>query len=341
MFTPSSSIRNLQLHARNWYLNFRQWFDELTLPAKAFVVFYLSSNVFILLLIIILTPSWVFSRLARWAIDLRNVALGPLYFVLFLIIASFPPVIGYGTLTTLCGFTYGWFWGWILASLGCLSGSATSFIILRQNLPKFQTWLSKQPSFVALRQAVAVKGLPLICLIRLCPFPFTYSNLFFASLTTSCPFHEFMIATLAATPKLFLHVFIGSRVFHLSDPTSSNRLDKLTVALNVIYIVGGASLGIGVSSYLYRVTMAQAGHISLGLDDEAQIGVGSGRLRTLDEEEDEIRRELLGEDSADHERQWDVEFDDFNPEGEERDEQLDGDVGKLTRESLAASGGNS
>ncbi|POW22559.1 hypothetical protein PSHT_01115 [Puccinia striiformis] len=192
----------------------------------------------------------------------------------------FPPVIGYGTLTTLCGFTYGWFWGWILASVGSLCGSAISFLILRKNLPRFQHWLSKQPRFAALRQAVAVKGLPLICLIRLCPF-------------------HFMIATLATTPKLLLHVFIGARVFHLSDPR--------------------ASLGAAVSYYLYQATMAQAGQISLGLDDEARVGTlpGGNRLRTLDEEEDEIRRELLGAEAADSERQWDVEFDDFDQDEED------------------------
>ncbi|KAI9604223.1 hypothetical protein H4Q26_003836 [Puccinia striiformis f. sp. tritici PST-130] len=65
--------------------------------------------------------------------------------------------------------------------------------------------------------------------------------------------------------------------------------------------------------------MAQAGQISLGLDDEARIGTlpGGNRLRTLDEEEDEIRRELLGAEAADSERQWDVEFDDFDQDEED------------------------
>ncbi|KAI9613745.1 hypothetical protein KEM48_003637 [Puccinia striiformis f. sp. tritici PST-130] len=105
-----------------------------------------------------------------------------------------------------------------------------------------------------------------------------------------------MIATLATTPKLLLHVFIGARVFHLSDPSSTRHLDNLTIALNIFYIIGGARL-----------------------DDEARIGTlpGGNRLRTLDEEEDEIRRELLGAEAADSERQWDVEFDDFDQDEED------------------------
>jgi len=307
---------SLQQKARQITRNFIQWYQELGLLARVFVACYLALNLLLFLALVILSPSWIFSRLARWAIGLRNLTLGPFYFIFFLTIASFPPIIGYGTLTTLCGFTYGWFWGWVLASVGCLCGSATSFLVLRKNLSRFQHWLSKQPRFAALRQAVGVKGLPLICLIRLCPFPFTYSNLFFASLTTSCGLQHFMIATLATTPKLLLHVFIGARVFHLSDPSSTHRLDSLTIALNVFYIVAGASLGAAVSYYLYQVTMAQAGQISLDLDDEARVG-GADRLRTLDEEEDEIRRELLGAEAADSDRQWDVEFDDFDQDDED------------------------
>ncbi|KAI9613746.1 hypothetical protein KEM48_003638 [Puccinia striiformis f. sp. tritici PST-130] len=94
------------------------------------------------------------------------------YLIFFLTLASFPPVIGYGTLTTLCGFTYGWFWG------GSWPVWAVYVEDTTQESPSFSTLVSKQPRFAALRQAVAVKGLPLICLIRLCPFPFTYSNLF-------------------------------------------------------------------------------------------------------------------------------------------------------------------
>ncbi|CAH7689628.1 hypothetical protein BY996DRAFT_7447701 [Phakopsora pachyrhizi] len=316
MFTPSSSMRFLGENARSAYNNFREWYDDLSLPTKAFVTFYIALNVILLLTLIFLTPSWVFSQLAKWAIALRDVTLGPIYLILLLTAASFPPIIGFGTLTTLCGFTYGWFWGWILASIGCLCGSATSFTVLRSNLPRFQHWLARQPSFTALRQAVALKGLPLICMIRLCPFPFTYSNLFFASLTTSCSLKDFLIATSATTPKLLIHVFIGSRVFHLSDPNTTNKLDNLTIALNIFYIVAGASLGFGVSVYLYKVTMAQAGQISLSIDDEARVGMvndGDRRLRTLDEEEEDIRRELLGDEAdGNQQRSWDVEFDDFN-----------------------------
>lgn len=38
-------------------------------------------------------------------------------------------------------------------------------------------------------------GLPLIVLLRLCPFPYPYSNAFFASIET-VSLQEFMLATL-------------------------------------------------------------------------------------------------------------------------------------------------
>jgi hypothetical protein len=109
-------------------------------------------------------------------------------------------------------------------------------------------------------------------------------------------------------------------------------LDNLTIALNIFYIVAGASLGAAVSYYLYQATMAQAGQISLALDDEARVGGAEGdRLRTLDEEEEEIRRELLGGEAGDSERQWDVEFDDFDQDDEDPQETVntDGKSSKL------------
>ncbi|POW09789.1 hypothetical protein PSTT_06606, partial [Puccinia striiformis] len=288
-FLAGLQPQNIKQKSRLAYQNFREWFNELSILAKIFTSCYLALNLILFLALIILTPSWIFARLARWAIDLRELTLGPFYLIFFLTLASFPPVIGYGTLTTLCGFTYGWFWGWILASVGSLCGSAISFLILRKNLPRFQHWLSKQPRFAALRQAVAVKGLPLICFDSTVSFPLYDSHSSNHAEVTTARFHR------------------------------STSIPSIRSHLNIFYIIGGASLGAAVSYYLYQATMAQAGQISLGLDDEARVGTlpGGNRLRTLDEEEDEIRRELLGAEAADSERQWDVEFDDFDQDEED------------------------
>ena len=164
-----------------------------------------------------------------------------------------PPLLGYGTLVTICGFTYG-LHGWWVASAGCLLGSAFSFLFCRRFTRSFAAYLEQEPRFLALGTAVRHKGLPLVALIRLCPFPFTYSNLFFASIE-SVSLWQFMVATLCITPKLFLHVWIGQRMFLLSDPNEREEMDSTTKIVNIAYIVLGTLLGLATGLYVYRLTM--------------------------------------------------------------------------------------
>lgn len=58
----------------------------------------------------------------------------------------------------------------------------------------------------------------------LCPFPFPYSNAFFASIESVTLF-QFIVATLCTTPKLLLHVWVGQRTFLFADPDSREALD--------------------------------------------------------------------------------------------------------------------
>lgn len=55
--------------------------------------------------------------------------------------------------------------------------------------------LSRHSTFTALSAAVRQKGTPLVIMIRLCPFPFPYSNAFFASIET-VTLMQFTLATL-------------------------------------------------------------------------------------------------------------------------------------------------
>ena len=56
--------------------------------------------------------------------------------------------------------------------------------------------------------------MPLVLLVRFCPFPFSYSNAFFASIET-VSLVQFLLATLAITPK---------RVFVLTPMSEKLRL---------------------------------------------------------------------------------------------------------------------
>lgn len=138
--------------------------------------------------------------------------------------------------------------------------------ITRRLMNVFAPLLQHQPLFKALSLAIREKELPLVILIRLCPFPFPYSNLLFASIE-SVSLVQFFLATLLITPKLILHVWIGSKLYVFADPNERAKMDPNTKWINGASIVASALLGAGTSIYLYRV--------SFSLDYSCSCRVGS------------------------------------------------------------------
>ncbi|KAN0061067.1 Tlg2-vesicle protein [Thecaphora frezii] len=188
-------------------------------------------------------------------------------------LTSFPPLFGYGTAITLCGLGWGvaapetadhpqmngsLLKGWAVASSGCILGASASFWTLRWAIAKhsnisFIRNTLQDPTFRAMKQAVAKKGIKMAILIRFCPFPFCYSNLFFASLNT-VSFGHFIVATALITPKLLMHVFLGTRMFRLMDRDERAKSTGWEKALNVVYIVLGALVGMLTSWIVWRET---------------------------------------------------------------------------------------
>lgn len=70
----------------------------------------------------------------------------------------------------------------------------------------------------------------------------------------SVTFYQFLFATLLITPKLFLHVFVGSRLFELMDRDSRIHLDPRTKRLNLAYAIGGILIGAITGWVLWRET---------------------------------------------------------------------------------------
>lgn len=141
------------------------------------------------------------------------------------------------------------------------------------------------------------KGLPLICMIRLCPLPYSYSNFFFASIpSVSLP--QFFLASCALAPKLFLAVFIGNRLFLFSDPEHRDHMDSTSKVLNSLSVVFAVLLGLGVVSslsggsinrliaflqgtYVYRLTME---YVAQDLEAEGEVALLDDDLENFLEE---------------------------------------------------------
>lgn len=71
-----------------------------------------------------------------------------------LVAASFPPMVGYSTCTTVCGFAYG-LKGFYVAGPATLVGSGLSFITLRLLFKRqITSWTSKNEQWQALEQVI-------------------------------------------------------------------------------------------------------------------------------------------------------------------------------------------
>ncbi|GAA5834121.1 hypothetical protein JCM9279_004223 [Rhodotorula babjevae] len=253
---------------------------------KAVVVGMLGLNVFFFCAFWIVGPERIAEQFAAWADYIRESPSGWAILFVVIIVTSVPPLIGYGTAQTLVGFAYGVWPGFLISAASCLAGGAFAFLVIRRFIRYFAPFVQQNDTHQALSRAVRAKGLPLMMMLRLCPFPYPWSNAFFASIET-VTLGQFLIATLAITPKLLLHVFVGHRTYLFADPSSRHSMDPLSKWLNGAFLVVGSLLGMATSWYLYRLTMRyveeSAGDLELGEEEDDVEAAGTGLLDEVDE----------------------------------------------------------
>lgn len=100
--------------------------------------------------------------------------------------------------------------------------------------------------FEALSLVLKHDGLKLLIMIRLCPLPYSISNGAISTFPTVEPL-MFAIATAAATPRLLIAVFIGSRLAVIAK--SGGKMDNGTKVVNWASIILGVTLG-GLTGWL-------------------------------------------------------------------------------------------
>ncbi|KAF9482492.1 Golgi apparatus membrane protein TVP38 [Pholiota conissans] len=252
--TPLAMIKKYAKFALHRY-------RKLHLLGKLFIwmllFFYMCMGVFI----IVVTPS----RIAQFMYDktrlLAATRFGWLILLAALIGVSFPPLIGHTTLVTLGGFAYG-MEGFFISAAGSLIGSALVFMILRLVFSKkLHTWSSQNQKWQALESVVTSKGLLLIILIRISPFPpWVYSNSLFASIE-AVKLWQFVIATTCVFPKILLHTFIGNKMAELSDGDQRGHMDTRTKVLDVCFVIGGIIIAIFTSWTVYNLVQNHIRHL--------------------------------------------------------------------------------
>ena len=202
----------------------------------AFVIFMVTMNVLLVLFIIYNEDImvWLQPRAVEWS----KRPGGWLLIWFFAFITAFPPLVGYSTSITLCGFIYGVWPGWPIAATANVAGSTCAFLVCRYYLRDWtERKIAHDKRFQALALVLKHDGLKLLTLIRLCPLPYSLSNGAFSTFSTvSAPM--FAAATALASPKLFLHVFVGSRFAAVGkdrNDGSAKVADYVSIAASTIF----------------------------------------------------------------------------------------------------------
>jgi hypothetical protein len=180
-----------------------------------------------------------------------------------------------------------------------VAGSFFSFLLYRNLLSKWANRLVKSdPRFAALTSVLKHDGLKLLTMIRLCPLPYSFSNGAMSTFPSVSPV-SFAIATAFATPKLLIHVFIGSRLAEFAR--SGDKWDTGTKLINWASIIFGVGLGIFTGWWVYKKTQARARQ----LENEEQSKADSEEpLDGLQQDAQGLEHPDTFIDDLEEEREW-------------------------------------
>lgn len=253
----------------------------------------------VLLVLFLVFNERIFGILEPYAVKWKQTTGGWLILWGLTFIAAFPPMIGYSSCGTVAGFVYGVGEGWFIYATATVAGSYCSFIVSRTVLRKYvERMVAHDKRFAALTLTLKEDGLKLLCMIRLCPLPYSLSNGAMSTFPSVQP-QMYALATALITPKLFIHVFIGSR---LAAIAKGGEMSGSTKLLNWASIIFFGVLGASVGWFIYRKTMQRARE----LEAEEQDRVRNSSHRTgapppefMDDPEAQAAAETLAHDDDD------------------------------------------
>ncbi|KUJ22729.1 uncharacterized protein LY89DRAFT_680847 [Mollisia scopiformis] len=256
----------------------------------AAVILGIVVNVFLILFLIY--NEKIFGWLTPYAEKWREITGGWMILWAITFMCAFPPMIGYSTAVTISGFVYGFPNGWFIVATATVLGSTASFMACRTVLSKYvHAWVGKDRRFEALALTLKHDGIKILCMIRLCPLPYSLSNAALSTFPTVHPL-SFALATAIASPKLLIHVFIGSRLASIAE--NGGKMDAGTKAVNYASIIFGSILGAAVGWIIYQRTMARAKELEI---EELEAGTAaSSRERTYSDGEVDLDAAALMND---------------------------------------------
>lgn len=269
---------------------------------------------FVLSILFLVYSERIFGLLAPAAKKWHDVRGGWTILWLITFMCAFPPLIGYSTAVTISGFVYGFPYGWFIVSTATVAGSLASFMASRTVLSSYvHRLVGKDKRFEALALTLKHDGLKILCMIRFCPLPYSLSNAAMSTFPTVHPL-SFALATAIASPKLLIHVFIGSRLAIIAE-SEGKKMDAQTKAVNYISIILGAVLGAAVGWIIYQRTIARARELEI---EELEAGQRQGIAREYSDSGEPAESDAAALMNDDDISLWDNDEGPFG--SEERDE---------------------
>lgn len=164
-------------------------------------------------------------------------------------------------------------------------------MVSRTVLSKYVHRLIEQDTrFAALTLVLKRDGLKLLCMIRLCPLPYSISNGAISTFETVKP-STFALATAIVTPKLMIHVFIGSRLAVIAR--SGGKMDAMTKSINWLSIIVGVIIGALTAWFIYK----RYSPVYLSRFNKSEISSTLARSRELEaEERNHVRSSMMAAD---------------------------------------------
>ena len=163
---------------------------------------------------------------------------------------------------------------------------------------------ASDPRFAALARVLERDGFRILAMIRLCPLPYSLSNAALATLQPVTPAH-FAAATALATPKLLIHVFIGSRLGALTA-RGEKGLDFGGKVANWGGIALGVALGALTGWMVYQRMAARARELEA--EEWDKIDGGERALQHPDEFDDEGSMGLDDRSGRENRSDDDIDF---------------------------------
>jgi hypothetical protein len=144
--------------------------------------------------------------------------------------------------------------------------------------------IANDKRFAALALTLKHDGLKLLVMIRMCPLPYSLSNGAVATFPT-VHWASYALATAIVSPKLMLHIFIGSQLEKIAE--SGGKMDAKTKAISYLSIAIGAIAGVATGWFMYKKTKERAAQ----LEAEERAGVRRASI-------DDLERDYVDDPSA-------------------------------------------